>query len=300
MKMKSMKGLPLAMLIITTAVLSSCVSSLSTVTVPKVYNVPELKYILIARYTDLFWCDPDLYPIAQEGLEQQRANSQLPTIQANTQEFNAILRQLGLETKTNYPDVEKLLIYRQYKLLNYGLELTGTVSPYNFTLRTGKNQGFRILGTITTSGSIKEVSKETSFNTCPICLAKSTLIDTPLGPIPVEGLRQGMVVWTQDVSGEKIEATLIKTTRTPVTGNFLMIKLTLDDGRMITASPGHPTAENLPLESYGVNNNIDGSEIMEIEKIEYSQQFTYDILPLGQTGLYWANGILLKSTLVEK
>lgn len=271
----------------------------TTTTSPMTYSVTQLKYILISRYTDLFWCDPDLYPIVREGQEQQNAITQFSTIQANSEEFAAILHQFDLPVKTDYSDEETLLIYRQHKLLTYGLEVTGTASPYNFTLRTGKNQGFRITGIISSSGTITEMEIVTSFNTCPICLAKGTIISTPLGPIPVEDLRQGMLVWTQGSSGRQIEAMLVKVSRTPVPSGFHMVKIVLSDGRSITASPGHPTADLKPLGNYKVGDTMDGAVITGIEQKAYTGDFTYDILPVGHTGTYLANGIWLKSTLPE-
>jgi hypothetical protein len=42
---------------------------------------------------------------------------------------------------------------------------------------------------------------------------------------------------------------------------------------------------------------IDGSRIASVERVAYSGGATYDILPAGATGAYWANGVLLGSTL---
>jgi len=39
--------------------------------------------------------------------------------------------------------------------------------------------------------------------------------------------------------------------------------------------------------------------VVSIENAVYNGGATYDILPAGTTGLYWANGILLKSTLTK-
>jgi hypothetical protein len=36
------------------------------------------------------------------------------------------------------------------------------------------------------------------------------------------------------------------------------------------------------------------------DPIPYTGEYTYDILPAGETGIYWANGIPLKSTLFLK
>ena len=39
------------------------------------------------------------------------------------------------------------------------------------------------------------------------------------------------------------------------------------------------------------------SIITTAEKTTYGKSYTYDILPVGASGLYWANGILIGSTL---
>jgi hypothetical protein len=42
---------------------------------------------------------------------------------------------------------------------------------------------------------------------------------------------------------------------------------------------------------------VDGSGVILIENVPYSGSATYDLLPAGETGLYWADGVLLGSTL---
>jgi hypothetical protein len=42
---------------------------------------------------------------------------------------------------------------------------------------------------------------------------------------------------------------------------------------------------------------LDGARILSVERVLYTGMVTYDILPAGDTGAYWANGILLASTL---
>ncbi|MBI4180796.1 MAG: Hint domain-containing protein [Chloroflexi bacterium] len=178
-----------------------------------------------------------------------------------------------------------------------GVELTASEDVYNFVLRRGEGQGERIEGTITKSGEIKVLKREPSFNTYPICLAGGTLIDTPGGPVPVEQLRQGMAVWTVDDSGKRTAAAVVETVMTPVPAFFQMVKLRLNDGRTVSASPGHPTAEGRALDDYRVGDTLDGALVAVVEHVAYNGEATYDILPAGSTGLYWANGILLKSTL---
>lgn len=264
---------------------------------PVAHSLYELEYILLGRYPDFFWCDPDYYPVGREGQEEKNAVEQFASIRANTGEFSAILKQADLPDKAEYTEAEKLVIYREHKKLVYGAQMTASQGGYDFVLRVGEGQGSRIEGRISPSGSITVLKQEPSFNTCPICLARGTLIDTPEGPVPVEQLSRGMPVWTVDESGQTVAAIVLETVTTPVPPSFRVVRVVLRDGRTVTASPGHPSAEGRPLGEYRVDDALDGSVVASIEYIRYEEPATYDILPSGGTGLYRANGILLKSTL---
>jgi Hint domain len=276
-------------------VLPACKSQTTPSTLPT-YNQYQLEYRLFGQY-DVFWCDPDFYPVANPVSEQAKAIATFPTIQANQQEFSAILDYLLLEVKTSYSDDEKLLIYRQYKKLTYAVQISTSAGGYDFILRTGQNQGWRYEGFIDQDGTITVETKATSFNTCPICLTKGTLIDTPSGQVAVEQLKTGDMVWTLDGAGNRVAVLLLKTTSTPVPASFEVVKVTLADGRTVMASPGHPSAGFKALGDYRVGDVLDGSRVVSTVLIPYSSGATYDILPAGGTGLYWANGILLLSTL---
>ncbi len=179
------------------------------------------------------------------------------------------------------------------------MEATPSGYIYRFTLRLKEGHGERIEGTITPSGTINISKREPSFNTCPICLAEGTLIDTPDGPLPVERLQAGMTVWTADGMGNRTRGIILKKATTPAPPSFQVVIITLDDGRTVTASPGHPTAEGRPLGDYRVDDLLDGAVVTTVEYLPYDGH-TWDILPSGDTGLYWANGVRLKSTLAAK
>jgi len=78
-----------------------------------------------------------------------------------------------------------------------------------------------------------------------------------------------------------------------------MVHLKLADGRELLASPGHRTADGRQLGALAVGDRLDGSTITLWEVVPYSGDHTYDLLPAGPTGTYWANGILLLSTLSQ-
>jgi len=285
--------------VLTLAAVSLSVSCVPYTPPPKVYTAPELKYRLIDYFDDVFWCDPDYYPIGSPERELENALGQFGSIMADADEFAAILKRLSLDSKGSYTSEEKLLVYRQHKLLTYAVTITEDGDDYKFTLRVGEGDGESIEGTISAAGAIRVTKREPSINTCPICLAAGTLIDTPAGQLPVEELKAGMAVWTLDASGNRVVATILRVSRTPVPPYFEVLKLVLSDGRAVTASPGHPTADRRALSEYRVGESLDGSVVVSIEYQNYTSGATYDILPSGDTGLYWANGILLGSTLTE-
>jgi Hint domain-containing protein len=259
----------------------------------------ELKYQVLAKYPDFFFCDPDFYPVARAD-EPELALQIFAELQSNQEEFQAILAHIGLAGSTTFTDDQKLLIYQEHKKLNaITFELTG--DKYEFQIQTGAEgqQGAVITGTIDSTGSIQVLDQQPSIPTCPICLAVGTLIDTPRGPVRVEDLHVGDLVWTMDESGARVSGTILRVGSVRVPSTHKMIHVTLDDGRELWASPGHPTAAGRALGDLHVGDILDGAKIIHLERVPYRGVYTYDILPLGETGFYWANGVLLGSTLAK-
>jgi hypothetical protein len=276
--------------------LAGCVTPLPTST--RVFTLPELKYRLFAEF-DVFWVNPHLWPIVREEQEQQEALQRYPDIRADDAEFQAILSYLSLSNKDSYTNEEKLLIFRQHQKLSLAVEMAASDGGYAFVLREGEGEGWRYEGTISTAGEIKVAKKEPSFNTYPICLARGTLIDTPSGQVPVESLLPGMAVWSADASGRNITVPILKTSRTGVPRDFEVMTLLLADGRSVSASPRHPSAEGTALGEYRLGDKLDGSMVSSIAFSPYLEEYTFDLLPAGETACYRANGILLRSTLAE-
>lgn len=260
-------------------------------------SITELKYRVLDEFPDFFFCDPDFYPVARED-ELVLAKQRFPDLQANLEEFQAILIHNGLDGLTSFTDEQKLLIYREHKRLNaIFFELTG--DAYRFQIQTGTEgqQGTAITATIDGNGSIDILQKEQGFPMCPICLAAGTLVDTPRGPVRVEELRVGDPVWTLNEAGERLTAMILKTGRSQVPASHQMIHVKLEDGRELWASPGHPTTDDRVMDDLAVGDMLNGSAIIQLERVPYADGFTFDILPDGDTGFYWANGIVVDSTL---
>ncbi|QNT76418.1 Hint domain-containing protein [Dehalogenimonas etheniformans] len=277
----------------------SCAGSSPTTTSTPPLTEFVLRYRLLDAYPNYFWCDPDFYPIGNPDGELANALAQFDSIKSNDQEFTAIINRIGLDRKTDYTQEEKLLVYRQHKLLNkVTLEFQAISNGFTFVIRVGENQGQKITGTISNIGKIDVTKTEPSFNTCPICLSKGTAIDTPNGPVPVNQLSAGDVIWTVGENGERISAPIVNTTMTAEPSVFELMQIALADGRSVTASSRHPTSDGRLLGNLKLGESLDGSAIVSIEIVSYEGR-TYDILPEGPSGTYWANGILLASTIVD-
>jgi hypothetical protein len=278
----------------------------------------ELKYRLLDKYPDFFFCDWDFFPV-ESGDEQELALARFPEIQKKTETYRSILKHTKLKRGANLSDSQKLTIYREFKKLNaLILEPSGKVYKFRLGVPTGEKRqipaelgdrsyiwetyrkmgdGLIIEGTITKMGKITVRDSYPKRLSCPRCLAINTLIDTPSGPIAVQDLRVDMSVWTIDMAGQRVAARLVQAARVPVPTTHQMIHLRLDDGREVFASPGHPTADGRTLAQLHRGDALDDAHVLSVERIRYAGDYTYDILPSGGTGVYWANGILLGSTL---
>lgn len=267
-------------------------------TLPSALSPAELRYRLLAEYPDFFYCDPDYYPVARDD-EVALARERFPEIQANAEEFQAILEHTGLGGMTSFTDQQKLLVYQEHKkLAAIPLELAG--ETYRFQLRTADTstlQGFYITGTIDSQGRIEEQERTPGFADCPICLAARTRIDTPHGLVAVEDIQPGDLVWTLDRAGERVSEPVLEVGQTAVPAGHRMVHLLLEDGRELLVSPGHPTADGRRVGDLQPGDLLDGARVVSLAYLPYEQRATYDLLPAGDTGLYWAGGILLGSTL---
>jgi hypothetical protein len=115
--------------------------------------------------------------------------------------------------------------------------------------------------------------------------------------VAVENLQLGDSVWTVNGDGERVIGTVLAVGIVQVPSTHQVIHILLSDGRELWASPGHPTADYRVLEDLRTGDLLDGAQIVLIEPLPYQGGATYDLLASGDTGFYWANGILMGSTL---
>lgn len=265
---------------------------------PGPLTTPELKYRVMDAGGRISFCDPDFYPIARSD-EGELAKAKIAEIQADANTYSAITARVG---------TDPLAAYREWKALR-ALVLTPAGANFTFAYRATtaagpystadpKQNGKQIEGSVTARGQV-DITKRTDAGAlnCPICLAVGTRIATPDGEVAVEGLRVGDIVWTVGPDGTRVAAPLVAIGSTPVPATHEVVRLVLSDGRIVLVSPGHPTADGRRVGDLRAGDTIDGAPVVSADRVTYPGGFTYDVLPAGASGAYWANGVLLGSTL---
>lgn len=286
-----------ALLVVAVLAVAAC-GSVGPMPVGSPLTVPQLKFAVMDAVGKPVYCDPDFYPIAREGGERANAISLYPQIKADTQAYDAIVAHEHLPSG-DLTDQQKLVVYRAWKLLRVvGLAPSGNDYSFDYTVEPSNGTYQHVVGTVRVDGVVT-VSSRTQGRPpiCPICLAASTLIATPKGDVPVTEIRVGMMVWTEAANGSRIAKPAIEVGSMEAPLGHMVVHLILADGRSVTASPGHRTADGRPLSSLKVGDSLDGSVITLWELVPYAGERTYDLLPAGATGHYWANRVLLASTL---
>jgi hypothetical protein len=291
--------------------LTACGSTGGPVTSPSPPSTPppspaeplsgaQLRYRLVDELGRPWFCDPDEYPVGRDELAAMR--ERFGEIEADGATIGAIRSRLDLTGVVGeLTDDQRLAIYREWKVLNaIALEPIGN-GRYRFDLLTrplgAADEGRRTAGTIDEHGSIVvEQQVAAGEPICPICLAPATLISTPDGPRPVTELRPGDPIWTTDGSGLRVRATALLVGSVVAPPAHRLVELVMADGRSVRASPGHPLADGRAIGDLRAGDTVDGSTVVAANLIA-SGPTTSDVLPSGPTGMYWADGILLRSTL---
>ena len=289
--------LALAVLVVATV---ACGSATPAPAVGTPLNTTQLKFAVIDSVGNPVYCDPDFYPIARQGGEEANAVSSYPQIKADAEAYAAIVAHEHLPSG-DLTDAQKLAVYRAWKLLR-AVTLTLSGADYTFQYRVQSKGGTAayemVSGTVRVDGVVAVGSRTaTGAPMCPICLAASTEIATPSGPVSVTNVKVGTIVWTQAADGSRIAARVVAVGSMEAPPGHRMVHLVLADGRELLVSPGHRTADGRAVGALELGDPLDGSTITRWELVPYAGDRTYDLLPAGVTGHYWANGIALSSTL---
>ena len=142
----------------------------------------------------------------------------------------------------------------------------------------------------------------TDKGTCPlgcaqcVCTAPSTPIATPSGERAISELEVGDLVYSVH-HGKMVAVPVILTNRVPVTGTHHMVEVRLSNGRVLSISPSHPTADGRTFADLAKGDLLDGVVIASVNRATYNEQYTYDILPDSDSGSYFAGTVQIGTTL---
>ena len=132
------------------------------------------------------------------------------------------------------------------------------------------------------------------------CLPATARIRTPGGERRIDSLRAGDAVWTASASGTPRIAHIVQVNANPVLAPHQLLVFTLADGRTLQVSAGHPALDGSALGALRPGQLLDGAAIVTITEQPYRGAATWDLLPAGPTGAYWADGVLIGSTLAPR
>lgn len=264
-------------------------AAVSPTPAPSPLPAAELKYRVMEAAGRIWFCDLDFYPVARND-ERELAKQKLPEIQRDAPTYAAITARVG---------TDELAVYRDWKALNaLVLQPVNDVFGFAYLAQKTDKTGERVDGRVTAVGRVTVLARTPSgAPNCPICLTSGTRIATPSGDVAVQDLRIGDVVWTIDAAGARIAAPLIAIGSTAVPPTHEVVRVVLDDGRVVVASPGHPTTDGRHIGDLRAGDVLDRGRIVSAEREPYSAGFTFDVRAAGANGGYWANGVLLGSTL---
>ena len=256
-----------------------------------------LRFALLDQLGPVRFCDPDQFPVGRDETVAMR--EKWPQIAADSA-YAIIAARLGIDPAAEPAEPQRLTIYRSWKVLN-SIALQPQGDRFAFDITTLPIEGepaAHIVGMIGSDGGVEVTRREPAGpQECPICLARGSRIATPTGEVAVESIRVGTIVWTQDAEGRRRAAPVVRIGRTATPAAHEIIRLRLADGRTLEASPGHPLRDGRRVADVRRGDRVDGSVVVAAARRPYGIDETFDLLPAGETGVYWANGILVGSTL---
>lgn len=127
-------------------------------------------------------------------------------------------------------------------------------------------------------------------------VAAGTLIATPRGAVPVENLHGGSSVWSRTEQGERIVAEVMNAARLPSPQLRMILRLQLSNGTEVAATRRARLADGREIGELAEGDPVGGERVVGIRNEPYPGEAVYDLLPGSETGVYWANGILFRSS----
>jgi hypothetical protein len=98
-----------------------------------------------------------------------------------------------------------------------------------------------------------------------------------------------MSVYTLDLDGNKVIKPIELVSKVLVPDSHIVCNVILSDVRELFVSGGHPTADYREISDLNLGDELDGVQVAPVKVVPYKAGYTYDLLPAGGTGFYWAN-----------
>jgi len=142
---------------------------------------------------------------------------------------------------------------------------------------------------------------DTTTGTCPkgcplcVCASPDTPIATPQGDRAIADLRPGDLVYSVD--HDAVVAVPVARVNRAAVHDHRVVRVALASGAVLEISPRHPTADGRTFGDLRVGELLDGVRITSVGLVPYAHPYTYDVLPLSDTGTYYAGGARIGSTL---
>jgi hypothetical protein len=127
------------------------------------------------------------------------------------------------------------------------------------------------------------------------CASPDTPIATPGGNRAIATLQVGDLVYSVD--HDALRAVPVMRVERTRAERHLVMRVALAGGAMLEISAGHPTADGRVFGDLRAGEGLDGRTIEHVEVVPYQFPCTYDILPASTSGTYFADGVLIGSTL---
>lgn len=134
----------------------------------------------------------------------------------------------------------------------------------------------------------------TGCNGC-VCNSPDTPIATPNGNRLIDELREGDLVYS--IHEGRVRAVRIARVVRQDAPNHVVVEVKLASGTTLHISPKHPTADGRTFGQLTVGDQLDGIAVTEVRLVPFEHSHTVDILPDSDTGMYYAGGVLIGSTI---
>jgi hypothetical protein len=79
--------------------------------------------------------------------------------------------------------------------------------------------------------------------------------------------------------------------------NHAVVRVTLSSGDVIEMSGGHPSADGRRFDTLAPGERLGAARVAALETVQYTEPYTYDILPASESGTYFVGDAWIGSTM---